>query len=57
VGSDLCISDRAFVVYFRQVSFFLTAVLTMFFIQKRFSKMRFAGAVVIFAGVVLVAFS
>ena len=50
-------NKTAYVVSFRQLSIVLTAVLSMLMIEKRFSKMRFAGALVIFAGVVLVAFS
>ena len=50
-------NKTAYVVSFRQLSIVLTAILSMLFIEKRFSKMRLGGAVIIFTGVVLVAFS
>jgi len=50
-------NKTAYVVSFRQLSIVLTAVLSMLLIEKRFSKMRLLGAVVIFIGVVIVAFS
>lgn len=50
-------NKAAYVVSFRQLSIVLTAVLSMIFIEKKFSKMRFVGVCVIFSGVVLVAFS
>jgi drug/metabolite transporter (DMT)-like permease len=50
-------NKTAYVVSFRQLSIVLTAILSMILIEKRFSKMRLTGVIVIFAGVVLIAFS
>jgi drug/metabolite transporter (DMT)-like permease len=50
-------NNTAYVVSFRQLSIVLTAIFSMIFIEKRFSKIRLAGVIVVFAGVIIVAFS
>ena len=49
-------NNTAYVVSFRQLSIVLTAILSMIFIEKRFSKIRLAGVIAVFAGVIIVAF-
>ena len=50
-------NKTAYVVSFRQLSIVLTAVLSMLFIERKFSKTRFLGALIIFIGVLIIAFS